>query len=207
MNSKLEAVSSGRPLSAELDHAILTATIEVLAEVGFEALSIAEVARRAKSTTPAIYRRFPGKVELVIKALQHDLAHIEFEVVDQGSLRADLVACAQLIAQSATPLRLRILAALFLAYREHPDPATSFIGAILRTSTLAWRDILARAQLRGELVALTEAHDLIGRVAPAFIINNAILLQPHEDRAALEQLVDTILIPALRATQKRASRF
>lgn len=198
---------SGRPQSPELDRAILAATIEVLAEVGFDALSIAEVARRARSTTPAIYRRFPGKIELVIDALQHELALVEFEVSDQGSLRADLVALAQLIAQSLTPARLRIIAALFLASRDHPAPANSLIVTVQRAAMAAWRAILDRAHDRGELVASDEPHELISEVTPAFIINSAMMLQSHGDRATLEQLVDTILIPALWATRGPTSRL
>lgn len=199
--------SLGRPQSTELDRAILTATIEVLAEVGFDALSVAEVARRARSTTPAIYRRFTGKVELVIGALQHELARIEFDIPDQGSLRADLVAWVQLTAHALTPARQRIIAALFLASREHPGPAKSLIAAVQRAAMVAWQAILDRARDRGELVVSDESHNLISRVAPSFIMNNAMMLQPHGDRATLEQLADTILIPALRAAQEPLLRI
>src|SRR5512140_1933397 len=51
----------GRPRSQEADRAILTATVDLLAERGLAAMSIEEVAARAGVGKTTIYRRWPSK--------------------------------------------------------------------------------------------------------------------------------------------------
>ncbi|MFA6577285.1 MAG: helix-turn-helix domain-containing protein [Nocardioides sp.] len=60
--------STGRPRDRRIDEAILVATRELLAEVGYTRLSIPMVAARAGATPPAVHRRFASKLELVFEA-------------------------------------------------------------------------------------------------------------------------------------------
>jgi AcrR family transcriptional regulator len=60
--------SPGRPRDERIDVAMLQATLELLEEVGYAELTMSAVAGRAGSTTPALYRRFPSKAELVYRA-------------------------------------------------------------------------------------------------------------------------------------------
>ncbi len=62
-------VARGRPRDETLDGAIVDAAAELLSEVGYEALTFAEVAARAGTTRPALYRRHSSKAELVIAAI------------------------------------------------------------------------------------------------------------------------------------------
>ncbi len=48
---------------------LLDAAVEVFAESGFEAARVAEIARRARLTTGAIYARWPGKRALIVDAV------------------------------------------------------------------------------------------------------------------------------------------
>ena len=64
-----EPTARGRPRDETLDAAILRAAAELLAEVGFEALTFSDVAVRAGTTRPAIYRRHASKIELVVAAI------------------------------------------------------------------------------------------------------------------------------------------
>ena len=59
----------GRPRSADADKAIVEATLEMLADEGYYALSLEAVAARAGVGKATIYRRWPGKRELVGDAL------------------------------------------------------------------------------------------------------------------------------------------
>lgn len=59
----------GRPRDARLDAALQAATLELLAERGYDALSIKAVAERAGTTTAAVYRRWSSKAELVLHAV------------------------------------------------------------------------------------------------------------------------------------------
>src|SRR6185437_9456863 len=62
------AAARGRPRSQEADRAILTATVELLAERGLAAMSIEEVAARAGVGKTTIYRRWPSKGLLALDA-------------------------------------------------------------------------------------------------------------------------------------------
>ena len=71
---------------------IFSATMEVLADVGYDRLTMDAVAQRAKASKATLYRRWNGKVSLVIDALHHHHQHQTPAVpVDTGSLRGDLI--------------------------------------------------------------------------------------------------------------------
>src|SRR5690606_22633611 len=50
---------------------ILQAALELFIEAGYDGTSIEAVADRAKTTRPAVYRRYAGKDELLLAALEH----------------------------------------------------------------------------------------------------------------------------------------
>lgn len=60
----------GRPRDPKLDAAITDATLELLAEIGYAALTIEAVATRAGVGKATLYRRWPGKVQLVVDAVR-----------------------------------------------------------------------------------------------------------------------------------------
>ena len=60
----------GRPRDPKLDAAITDATLELLADIGYAALTIEAVATRAGVGKATLYRRWPGKVQLVIDAVR-----------------------------------------------------------------------------------------------------------------------------------------
>src|SRR5260370_35342567 len=95
----------GRPRSAQAHKAILDATLELLAEEGFQGLSIEEVAARAGAGKTTIYRRWSSKEELVMEAIRQ--VQIEVPVMDTGNFRNDLAALLETVYQD------------FMAY---PDP-------------------------------------------------------------------------------------
>lgn len=59
----------GRPRDRRIDGAVLRAAVELLAETGYADLSVDAIARRAGTSKPAIYRRWPGKAHLVHEAV------------------------------------------------------------------------------------------------------------------------------------------
>ncbi|MEE6176195.1 TetR/AcrR family transcriptional regulator [Mycobacterium sp. 050134] len=63
-----KAPGAGRPRDPRIDSAILSATAELLVEIGYSNLSLAAVAERAGTTKSALYRRWSSKAELVHEA-------------------------------------------------------------------------------------------------------------------------------------------
>src|SRR5438067_2481666 len=89
----------GRPRSPEADRAIAEATVAIISEEGYDALTMAGVAERAGVSTATLYRRWASKEELVVGTVGH-LAPDRPDI-DTGSLAGDLT---ELLAQLADRL-------------------------------------------------------------------------------------------------------
>jgi AcrR family transcriptional regulator len=55
----------------ELQSALLTAGWDELVEAGYARLTMESVARRAGTSEPVLYRRWPNKDQLVLAAMEH----------------------------------------------------------------------------------------------------------------------------------------
>ena len=79
----------GRPRSAACDEAIVDAALCVFADDGYDGLTMEAVAARAGVGKATLYRRYPGKAELIFRAVSC-LTASEVPDADTGSLRGDL---------------------------------------------------------------------------------------------------------------------
>jgi AcrR family transcriptional regulator len=75
---------AGRPRSPEADRALLGATRDLVTRDGYEAVTIEMIAKRAGTGRQTIYRRWPGKAELVLDAFITPL-HIEIHLPPHGT--------------------------------------------------------------------------------------------------------------------------
>jgi AcrR family transcriptional regulator len=81
----------GRPRDAQLDHAILAATRELLAVGSYGELSMESVATRAGVGKKTLYRRWSSKAPLVAEAVLAAYGGSgSFPVAETGDIRADL---------------------------------------------------------------------------------------------------------------------
>ena len=78
----------GRPRDPRIDDSVLRATVELLGKSGYADLSVDAIAKRAGTSKPAIYRRWPSKAHLVHEAV-FPLSHAT-ELPDTGSLAGDV---------------------------------------------------------------------------------------------------------------------
>jgi AcrR family transcriptional regulator len=184
----------GRPRSAQADQAILKATLEELADVGFEALSIEAVAARAGVGKTTIYRRWPSKTELVLEAIK--AIHAEAPVIDTGNFRNDLLA----LLRSAFQLRATLVEELVLKamgeIKSNPEVFQVFMARHVTPRFQAIIQMIERAKARGELRQDVDTALIIGIAAgPYFfqILFSAIAPIPAPSPEMVEQLVDAIL--------------
>jgi AcrR family transcriptional regulator len=153
--------SAGRPRSEVAHQAILDATLELLTEVGFSALTVEGVAQRAGVGKATIYRRWPSKLPLVVDAFRELPA---FTDVDTGTLAGDLKAMLTDYLRSflATPL-VTVYPSL-AAERRHNPELGELLDPLLRDRRRPLGAALRRAVERGELAPeldLDLASDLI----------------------------------------------
>src|SRR4051812_31017015 len=84
-----EEVSSRRTrISPEREAELHGAVLDLLREVGYEALTMDAVAARTKSSKATLYRQWGSKPELVAKALRCTQP-VSLREIDTGSLRGD----------------------------------------------------------------------------------------------------------------------
>ncbi len=131
---------AGRPRDHQLDESILRAARDLLAEVGYDGLSLLAVAQRAGTTRPAIYRRYDDKTKLAIAAIasladasvpEETGDHLADLIAELRSFRSGIAAVNGL-ALVATVLNDSTDPAIRSAYRESVvAPRRRRIGAIL----------------------------------------------------------------------------
>jgi AcrR family transcriptional regulator len=86
--------SAGRPRDPQIDAAVRKATISVLSESGYGGFTLEDVARRAGTTKPAIYRRWSSRQRLMLDALGRRLGAVR--PPDTGCTLCDLDECLKL---------------------------------------------------------------------------------------------------------------
>lgn len=178
--------------------AVHAAVLVELAERGYVALSVEAVAARARTSKASLYRRWPGKRELVLAAVQAGVPEPE-DLPDSGSLRSDLVAYLE---QVAAHLRGPAGSAMRGLLAE--DPATTGAVAELdgavsrRRSTDRLRVLAERAVVRGEL-----ARDQLDAVTPRqweagpAVLRHHFLWEGTVTDALCAEVVDDVVLPLL----------
>ncbi|GAA6618394.1 TetR/AcrR family transcriptional regulator [Scytonema sp. NUACC26] len=142
--------SPGRPRSTQSHQAMLQATLELLAEVGFDAMSIDAIANRAGVGKTSIYRRYSGKEELVADAIES----IRQDVVipDTGNLWSDIEALIENAAQiTLSPLGRKTVAMIISSATTNSRFAQIYWTKYLQPRRLAFAVVLERAKARNEI--------------------------------------------------------
>jgi AcrR family transcriptional regulator len=144
-----EAPTRGRPRSPEAHRAILEATLELLVEGGFRALSMDGVATRAGVGKATIYRRWRSKTELVSAAVK--LLNADIDLADTGTLRGDYLAIArQAMGAMNTPVST-IAPRLVAEATGEPELHAIFLDELVVPRRRALKILLRRAEERGEI--------------------------------------------------------
>ena len=78
--------------------AILTAAAALVTEIGYERVTLDAIAARAHASKATMYRKWPGKAELIADALRRRADGGVTEPADTGSLRGDLLLTVSAIA-------------------------------------------------------------------------------------------------------------
>jgi len=142
----------GRPRSVKSHQAMLRATLELLAEVGFDALSIEAIAARAGVGKSTIYRRYTCKEDLIADAIEN--IREDVAIPDTGNLWGDIDALIQSAAQiTLNPLGRQTVATIVSSASSHPEFAQIYWKKYLQPRRQAFSVVLERAKARNEIQA------------------------------------------------------
>ncbi|WP_193605125.1 TetR/AcrR family transcriptional regulator [Nocardioides dongkuii] len=180
-------------VEGDREQQILTATLEVLADVGYDRLTMDAVAARARASKATLYRRWTNKVSLVIEALQH--AKGPETLADTGSLRGDLEAVFCGMGGLVDTQTVAAFGAVVTALARDPEFAAAFrrdvLGPKLEVSRLLWRRAAERGELREGLDL-----DLFEPVLAGIVLHRVFVLGEVPDPELISRVIDQIIVPA-----------
>ncbi|MCC5032965.1 TetR/AcrR family transcriptional regulator [Streptomyces sp. WAC 00631] len=185
-------------LTAEREAELFGAVLDLLREVGYDALTMDAVASRTRSSKATLYRQWRGKPELVVSALRHE-APVDLMRFDTGSLRGDMRAIARHMDEGQCVKDAELLSALGHAVHRDAELHQALRELLIEPEVRALDQMLQRAVDRGELAADSPArtyvpHMLIGGVVTRFLIEGV-----YADTDFLVGYVDSVILPALGA--------
>ena len=184
----------GRRRDGSKDDAILVATRELLAERGYEGMTMDAVADRAGAGKATVYRRWPSKVQLTVDAVvcMRGVAPTIDQIPDTGSLRSDLLA----VRFGGKPRTddSELMSGLMSAVKENPEVAAVFHEQFVRSRVGLMRGLLERAQARGELRPDIDL-EMVAAVAPAMIAYRKMVAGQRIDDEFVVQMIDTVILP------------
>ena len=180
----------GRPRSEQADQAILAAALELFAECGPDALYIEQVAARAGVGKATIYRRWPGKEDMLVDAISS--LGTQLPVPQGRSVRADLTALLDAIGrEAADPPRARLFALLQGEGVRYPRLMAKYVDIVVKPRAEMVTAVLRRGVATGELRENTDI------AAAVFLLNGAVLAsmygQDHLDSRFARRVVDELL--------------
>jgi len=140
----------GRPRSVQSHQAMLQATLELLAEVGFDGMSIDAIANRAGVGKTTIYRRYSSKEELVADAIES--MREEIMIPDTGNLQNDIDELIQNAAQiTLSPLGRQTIAMIISSASSNSQFAQIYWKKYLQPRRKSFAIVLERAKARNEI--------------------------------------------------------
>jgi len=179
-----------RPRNADFDERILAAASALLAESGYDGLSMTEVARRAGVGKPALYRRFADKGELVLSLVI--AASVPPPETDTGSAADDLALALRLLAESLADVpRAALGAQIGLAIAE-PEASRRVVERAIGPANQQMQRIWERGVARGELRSDLDAEVALTAVS-AGVIHPVLVLHWDPRGAWIDQVIDQFL--------------
>ncbi len=141
-------MTSTRRRGSELDGAIFAAVFAELADHGYAGLTFEGVARRAQTSKPVLYRRWPSRLDMVVAALTSESDDV-LRAADTGSLAGDVDATLHLVLERLEAMGRTVALGVLADAAAWPGSGTL---RILQTKGVALTDeMLARARARGEI--------------------------------------------------------
>ncbi|WP_186453773.1 TetR/AcrR family transcriptional regulator [Denitratisoma sp. DHT3] len=146
--SRKSHAAPGRPRSDDAHRAILSATLELLADIGYERLTISGVATKAGVGKATIYRRWPSKLPLVMDAFE-ELPTLKSP--DTGSLIDDLEELLKDFVHSLNSTPLALVLAAIGGERAHDAALAKRMAPVFKARRQPLMDVLERSVARNEL--------------------------------------------------------
>lgn len=182
------------------DHGIVAATHELLADVGYDRLTMDAVAARARASKATLYRRWTNKVELVLDAVS--CLPVPHEVPDTGSLAGDLRAALEAGGDGAVErtaektqadMPERVMRGLVSSLHRDRELAEAFRAKFVAPRRASLMAALQRAQRRGEIPEQRDLH-VLADLPVALMLHRILLTDQPIDDAFKRHMVEEVIV-------------
>lgn len=180
------ARAPGRPRDPQVDRDILTATIALLGEDGFDGLSIEAVAARAGVGKTTVYRRWPSKIPLVVDALAAMKMPTAATVPEDLPTRDALEQAMAGFTKRQEGPAARVLAGLVDAMSRNEELATAVRTVLVAERQRGLVEVIERGKRRGEIRPDVDARVMVDLLGGPVVLRRLITGEPVNQRLARE---------------------
>jgi AcrR family transcriptional regulator len=188
-----ESATVRRRVVGDREREILDATLTVLAETGYDRLTMDAVAAEAKASKATLYRRWSSKPQLVVDAVCSHKEHPP--TPDTGTLRGDLLAAYCGLGGLGDARSMAVLAAVVTAMARDAEFAEIYRRDFIGPKQSTMRSVLDRARARGEISDEVDI-DLVAPALPGIVLHRVFLLGDEATPELVARVIDQIILPA-----------
>jgi AcrR family transcriptional regulator len=174
--------------------AIFDSVFALLAEVGYDRMTMDAVAARAHVSKATIYRTWPEKPQLVADALSYHFQDTP-ALPDSGSLRGDLLAILTAACQAGNGIDGEVIVGVMTAAARNPVLAATLHETMYEKKHAMHVAVIGRAVQRGEVAPGTDPH-LLHEVLHSMLLTRRLEFVQLDDEFA-RHVVDDVLLPVL----------
>ncbi|MER6573049.1 TetR/AcrR family transcriptional regulator [Streptomyces sp. NPDC001093] len=197
--TEVVAASRRSRITPEREAELYGAVLDLLREVGYDALTMDAVAARTRSSKATLYRQWGGKAELVAKAVRHSRPGGPADGVDTGSLRGDLHALTLRSDDCEMEQNSALMRGLAMAVHGNPDLLKAFKEHLIEPELAEFRRVLRLAIDRGEVRADNPAIDYVMHMMIGGFAARSLIDEQPPTQAFLLSYIDAVVLPALGA--------
>jgi AcrR family transcriptional regulator len=186
---------------------VLEATLDLLAESGYRAVTIEAVAARSGVAKSTIYRHWPGRVELILDAF-HELKPPVAPPAD-GNVRETVIAVLENLARVAVESTWSMCLPSLIDAAAHDPVARELHGRISTEGRRSLVDLLAAGVAAGELPPGLDPELMAEALAGPILLRRLMSLPPFDPadvRALVDQLIPPCPAPTPAPRTKRGVR-
>lgn len=183
----------GRPRSQASENAILQATLQLLAQGGFSAVTVDKVASMASASKATIYRRWPTKENLVIAA---------FELTEvltpprKRKVEDNLVEIVWQFSQFMQNTALGGVLPALTAERQHNPELDKALGPLISSRRQPLLDVIQEGIEKGELDSSADP-DFVADLVMGPVEMRGLTMHQPVTRRYIRQVVTTALATLL----------